>query len=163
MLGVLVLAVILVVAGRAILAPGARVGVTVGDTAPPLIGTTLDGRTVSLADLRGKPVVVTFWASWCVPCRDEFPIFRDAEARHPDLVILGVVFSDDAGAARAFASDMKVDWTSLTDPTGAMASAYLVAFPPQSYFIDRTGVVRSRQFGEVTAPDFERQFAAIST
>jgi len=141
--------------------PPSPVGVRVGDQAPPLSGTTLDGRSMSLANLRGKPVIVNFWASWCVPCRAEFPLFRDAQARHPSLAILGVVFDDDAGAARRFAATEGAAWPSLTDPDGSRASVYTVLAPPQTYFIDRDGIVRSRQIGELTAADFERQYAAI--
>jgi cytochrome c biogenesis protein CcmG, thiol:disulfide interchange protein DsbE len=139
-----------------------NVGVGVGQQAPPLSGTTLDGRTVSLADFRGKPVVVNFWASWCVPCRNEFPLFKDAEARHPELVFLGVVYQDDARSAAAFATTEGANWSSLTDPDGSRAKEYQVVAPPQSYFIDRNGIVRSRQIGEVSRDDFERQFAAIA-
>lgn len=137
-------------------------GIGVGQTAPPLTGTTVDGRTVSLADLRGKPVIVNFWASWCGPCVREFPVLKDAEVHHPGLVILGVIYQDDAAAAGAFATQMSADWANLTDPDGSMADAYLVVAPPQSYFIDRKGIVHSRQFGEITAVDLERQYAAIA-
>jgi cytochrome c biogenesis protein CcmG, thiol:disulfide interchange protein DsbE len=136
--------------------------VTVGDTAPPLSGTTVDGRTVSLADLHGKPVIVNFWASWCGPCIREFPVLKDAEVQHPGLVILGVIYQDDADHAKAFATQMSADWANLTDPDGSMANAYLVVAPPQSYFIDGKGIVRSRQIGEITAADLERQYAAIA-
>ena len=139
------------------------VGTDVGQHAPPLSGTTIDGRTVALADFRGKPVVVNFWASWCVPCRDEFPIFSEAIKRHPDLVILGVVFQDDAASARAFVTGEGAGWSSVTDPDGSLAKAYRIVAPPQSYFIDRSGVVRSRQIGEIPGTeDFERQYAAIA-
>jgi cytochrome c biogenesis protein CcmG/thiol:disulfide interchange protein DsbE len=156
------LVIALLAAGCSTPRASANVGIGVGDVAPPLSGTTIDGRTLSLADFRGKPVIVNFWASWCGPCRNEFPLFKDAEVRHPGLIILGVVFQDDPGAAAAFATQMNADWPSLTDPTGALASAYLMQFPPQSYFIDRTGVIRSRQFGEVTADDLERGYPAIA-
>ena len=140
-----------------------NVGIGVGQTAPALSGTTLDGKTLSLADLRGKPVLINFWASWCGPCREEFPLFRTFSAAHPDLVIVGVVFQDTAAKARDFASSFGVTWTSLIDPDGAMAASYRMAFPPQSFFIDRNGVVSSRQAGELTEPDFERQYAKIAT
>lgn len=115
-----------------------------------------------LVDFHGRPVLVNFWASWCVPCRSEFPVFRDGLARHSDLVVLGVVYQDDPDAARSFATSFGASWASLIDPSGAMAQAYRVVAPPQSYFIDRAGIIRSRQIGEMTADDFERQYAAIS-
>jgi cytochrome c biogenesis protein CcmG/thiol:disulfide interchange protein DsbE len=156
------LAIVVLAAGCGPAGPSTRVGVTVGDIAPPLSGTSLDGRTVSLAEFRGKPVIVNFWASWCGPCIHEFPVLKDAEVKHPGLVILGVIYQDDATAAKTFAAQMSADWVSITDPDGTRASAYLVAAPPQSYFIDGQGIVRSRQIGEITAEDLERQYAAIA-
>lgn len=158
----MLLAVVLLAAGCGPSGPSTRVGVTVGDIAPPLSGTSLEGRTVSLADFRGKPVIVNFWASWCGPCIREFPVLKDAEVKHPGLVILGVIYQDDAAAAKTFADQLSADWVSITDPDGSRASAYLVAAPPQSYFIDGQGIVRSRQIGEITAEDLERQYAAIA-
>jgi cytochrome c biogenesis protein CcmG/thiol:disulfide interchange protein DsbE len=143
-------------------ASSANVGIGVGQTAPPLSGTTVDGRSVSLAALRGKPVIVNFWASWCGPCIREFPVLKDAEVQHPGLVILGVIYQDDATAARTFATHMSADWSNLTDPDGSMANAYLVVAPPQSYFIDPKGIVHSLQIGELTSADLERQYAAIA-
>jgi cytochrome c biogenesis protein CcmG, thiol:disulfide interchange protein DsbE len=136
-------------------------GVRVGEQAPPLVGTSLDGRPISLADLRGRPVLVNFWASWCVPCQDEFPLFKEAAARHPGLRVLGVVFQDSASSALAFAVAKGADWPSMTDPDGSLAKSYQVVAPPQSYFIDPNGVVRSRQIGQLTSDDFERQVTAI--
>ncbi len=137
------------------------VGIGVGQFAPPLSGMTLDGGSLSLASVHGRPVLVNFWASWCVPCRSEFPLFKAALARHPDLVIIGVIFQDDPASAKAFVSSFGASWQSVLDPTAAMANAYRVVAPPQSYFIDRNGIVRSRQIGELTTVDFERQYAAI--
>lgn len=158
----MLLAIALMAAGCGPSGPSTRVGVTVGDVAPPLSGTSLDGRTVSLADFRGKPVIVNFWASWCGPCVHEFPVLKDAEVHHPGLVILGVIYQDDPAAAKTFAAQMSADWASISDPDGTRASAYLVVAPPQSYFIDGQGIVRSRQIGEITAEDLERQYSAIA-
>ena len=73
------------------------------------------------------------------------------------------MYQDDAAAAKTFSTQLSADWTSLTDPNGAMANAYLVVAPPQSYFIDGKGIVRSRQIGEITADDLARQYPAIAT
>ena len=134
-----------------------------GALAPALAGTTLDGATLDLASFRGRPVIVNFWASWCVPCRDEFPLFRDELALHTGdgLAIVGVVFKDDDAAALGFQRSFGASWPSLTDHDGAHARDWRIAAPPQTYFIDRNGIIQSRQIGEVTKADFERQLAAI--
>ena len=109
-------------------------------------------------------MVVNFWASWCGPCRDEFPLFKAQleEQGGAGLELVGVVYEDDAGAARDFASEFGMTWPSVTDPSGATAKDYRVVAPPQTYFIDREGIVRSIQIGEVGEADFERQLAAIT-
>ena len=137
--------------------------VRVGQAAPEIAGTTLDGQPFTLSSLRGRPVVVNFWASWCGPCRDEFPMFRAQLAAHAGdgLAILGVVYEDDPELARAFVTEFEIGWPSVLDPDARLAAAYRVVAPPQSYFIDREGIVRSIQIGEVREADFERQLAAI--
>ncbi len=106
---------------------------------------------------------MNFWASWCVPCRDEFPLFRDELALHEadGLAFVGVVFKDDDAAARAFLDAFGATWPSVSDPDGALARGWRVAAPPQTYFIGRDGVIRSRQIGQVVKTDFERQLDAI--
>jgi cytochrome c biogenesis protein CcmG/thiol:disulfide interchange protein DsbE len=138
--------------------------VKVGEPAPPITGTTLDGQPFDLASLRGRPVVLNFWASWCKPCRDEFPLFKAQlrEQAESGIQVVGVLYEDDPDAAKGFAEEFGMEWPSVTDPAGEAASEYRVVAPPQTYFIDRQGIVRSIQIGEVREADFERQYAAIS-
>ncbi len=136
----------------------------IGDPAPPLTGTTLDGAAWDLKANLGHPVVVNFWASWCVPCRAEFPVLKDAEAAHraDGMVLVGVLYRDDAASAKEFVSDFGADWPTVIDPDHAIATSYRMVAPPQTYFIDATGILRGIQIGEVQADDFERQYAAIA-
>jgi len=116
-----------------------------GRPAPALSGTTLTGQHVSLADFRGRYVYVNFFASWCPPCQAEEPnlvAFNFTQQRSPDGAgLVSVVFNDtDAGAAR-FVATMGADWPALADHGGAMANAYGVGSPPETFLIDPRGTV----------------------
>ena len=135
-----------------------------GQPAPPITGTALDGSTVDLAAYRGHPVVVNFWASWCTPCREEFPLFEQklAELGPTDgMVMLGVLYKDDPALARTFVQDVGATWPTALDPDGTTAAAYRVVAPPQTYFIDSDGILRGIQIGQVKAEDFDTQYAKI--
>ncbi len=135
-----------------------------GSPAPEVAGETLDGAPLSLADLRGRPVIVNFWGPSCIPCRDEFPLFKAKLAEHAaeGLTIVGVLMDDPADAARDFVREFGATWPTVIDPDESIARAYQVAARPQSYFIDRGGILRSIQIGEVVDADFERQYALIA-
>jgi thiol-disulfide isomerase/thioredoxin len=138
----------------------------IGKPAPALAGITLDGTPFDLASLRGSPILVNFWASWCGPCRDEFPLLAAAEKRHAaqGLKVIGVLFKDDAAPARAFVADEKADWPTITDPSQTIAQPWAVLAPPQSYFIDRAGIIRDLQIGQVRdAAELDAILAAILT
>jgi cytochrome c biogenesis protein CcmG/thiol:disulfide interchange protein DsbE len=137
--------------------------VKVGDPVPDISAVGIDGQPVKLSDFRGRPVIVNFWASWCVPCREEMPLLKQELAKHGpnDLAIVGVIFKDTADPARQFAQSFGATWPSATDADGAIAKAYRVVAPPQSYFIDRSGILRSIQIGEMLQTDFDREYALI--
>ena len=128
------------------------------------MGLTLDGVAFDLASLRGRPVLVNFWGPSCVPCRDEFPLFTAKLAQHASdgLAIVGVLMGDPPAPARDFVAEYGASWPTVEDPAGAIRTAYRVAARPQTYFIDRDGILRSIQIGEVTDAEFERQYALIS-
>jgi len=144
--------------------PGPDNTVKEGRPAPEFAGITLDGNPLSLADLRGRPVIVNFWGPSCVPCRDEFPLFlaKLAEHRADDLAIVGILMFDPPGPARDFIADHGATWPTIDDPDGTIRAAYRAVARPQTYFIDRDGVLRGIQVGQLSETDFERFFASIS-
>ncbi len=136
----------------------------VGDPAPAIVGTTLDGAPFDLAGSRGRPVIVYFWGPSCVPCRDEFPLLAAKLVEHASdrLSIVGVLTNDPPEPAREFAAEFGATWPTVIDPDKALKTAYRVAARPQTYFIDGVGIIRSIQVGELTDADFERQYARIA-
>lgn len=136
----------------------------VGEPAPAIVGETIDGQPFDLASYRGRPLVLNFWASWCIPCRTEFPLLVAKASAHAadGLAIVGVLYKDEPASARAFRDEAGAAWPTVVDPDGSHERDYRVAAPPQTYFIDRDGVLRSIQVGELTEADFERQYALIA-
>jgi cytochrome c biogenesis protein CcmG/thiol:disulfide interchange protein DsbE len=136
----------------------------VGRPAPAIIGTDLDGKPIDLSSYAGKPVIVNFWGPGCVPCRDEFPLFKSKLAEHAadGVAVVGVLNGDPVEPARDFVAQYGADWPTVVDPDGALRAAYRVAARPQSYFVDRNGVLRSIQIGQLRDADFERQYAQIA-
>ena len=138
-------------------------GPRVGDPAPAFTITTLDGKTVNLADYRGKPVVLNFWASWCNPCRREFPRFRDALTAHPGtFVMLGVDYKDIASDARDFARSQHATWPMLDDSANAVSAAYGIRAVPQTFFIRRDGTIAQRFYSEPKPDDFAAALTEIT-
>ena len=122
----------------------------VGRAAPLFDSKDLAGHPVVLGDYKGRRVVLNFWASWCQPCRTEFPVLQQLESRHPDVAVLGVVFQDADDPARAFLKAEGATWPGVRDPKSQIAGAYDVhAKPgiPVSILIDASGRVRAYQYG----------------
>jgi len=143
-------------------AVGDRAGI--GDPAPDIVGTTLDGAPFRLSDLKGRPVVLNFWGPSCVPCRDEFPVLEAKQTQYAadGLAIVGVLTDDPPEPAKEFVAEFGATWPTVLDPDRAAKTAYRVIGRPQTYFVDPAGVIRSIQVGELTDPDFDRQYARIA-
>ena len=144
--------------------PGAAVDApVVGRAAPAFDLQTLDGGRMSLTDLRGSPVVLNFWASWCIPCREEAPLLTAAarEYEAQGLRVVGIVYQDSAESAADFMDRYGQTYPGLLDPDGRTAIDYGVFGIPETFFIDREGIVRSRQVGPVTEAGLTRQIEDI--
>lgn len=115
---------------------------------------TIDGKSLSLASLRGKVVVLNFWASWCVSCQAEHGYLLNAYHVYgpKGVAVVGVLYQDSTSAARSFLHTYGGDWPVLKDPGQQTAIDYGVIKVPETYFIDRAGVVRYKSVGPVT-PD----------
>jgi cytochrome oxidase Cu insertion factor (SCO1/SenC/PrrC family) len=129
--------------------------------APSFTLRTLDGRRVSLADFRGRPVLINFWASYCVPCRVEMPAIEREAAKHPGLVVLLVDERDAAGAARSFVADLHVHSTVLFDGDGQVGDSYRVNGLPTTVFARSDGTIEGRYIGQTDEQILERHISAI--
>jgi cytochrome c biogenesis protein CcmG, thiol:disulfide interchange protein DsbE len=149
--------------GVLVLANRAQAVVRVGDQAPAFALADLEGNPVRLADLRGRPVIINFWASSCGPCVEEFPLLARAAAAHQGdgLVIVGIVFRDRSEAARDFMARMGGTWPAVMDPGEALATKFGIIGPPDTFFIDRNGVLVGRQLGQLSAADLGRGLSQI--
>jgi cytochrome c biogenesis protein CcmG, thiol:disulfide interchange protein DsbE len=109
---------------------------------------------LALASLRGKVVVLNFWASWCVPCKSEAPRLEAAWQRYRsnDVVVLGVDAQDFSGDAKRFMQKYKLTYPNVHDGPGDVLPKYGVTGFPETYFVDRRGrLVGDRVAGEITA------------
>jgi len=114
----------------------------IGGPAPVFSLKRIDGAgAVDLASLRGKPVVLNFWASWCVPCKSEAAALEAAYRRYKSqgVVFLGIDYHDVTGDARTFLSRHGVTYTTLQDGSGMVGDRYGLTGVPETYFVDRQG------------------------
>lgn len=116
-------------------------------------GYNWDGRTTaSLADMRGQVVVLNFWASWCVECRGETPMLEAAWQRYADqgLIVLGVAYADVEPNSLAYMKDFNVTFPHAPDLGTDISQTYEITGVPETFIIDKEGVIRHVQIGAVS-------------
>ncbi len=123
---------------------------------------TLDGKTVSLESLRGKPVLINFWASWCEPCKAEHQSLQAAAQAYGDRVqFLGIVYQDTPENAQGYLRMRGNVFPQLLDPETHTAIDYGVAGVPESFFIDGQGVIRRKVVGALSFVDIRQTFDTL--
>jgi cytochrome c biogenesis protein CcmG/thiol:disulfide interchange protein DsbE len=118
-------------------------------------------RTVDVAQFRGKPMVVNFWATWCGPCWEEHPVLVATARSHPDVQFLGVVFQDSEEKILGFLDQRGSSYSTVVDDRGKTAIAYGVAGVPETFFLDANGVIVAKYSGPLNADDLERELAKV--
>lgn len=133
--------------------PGRSVGLSEGDIAPDFEFSTFDGKRMRLSDLRGQPVFLNFWASWCGPCRREMPNMQTMLEKYGSskLVVLAVNNGEAITPAQRFLDRIEVQLSEFGyDPTAQIVKKYQVTGLPVSYFIDANGVITRVVTGELS-------------
>ncbi len=134
----------------------------VGFIAPDFELATLAGSKVKLSDLRGHPVMINFWATWCPPCTDEMPAIQARYARHaPDLRVLAVDAGEIPGTVRPFVSSNGLTFDILLDDSGAVENLYNVTAYPTTFFVDAEGYIRSVKVGGLSESELDDQLKGI--
>jgi cytochrome c biogenesis protein CcmG/thiol:disulfide interchange protein DsbE len=138
---------------------------TPGQPAPHFAAQGLDGQTITLQEYQGRPVVLNFWATWCVPCRREMPALQAVYEGHQaaGLVVLAIN-QDQLGAAeavRAYYAMLGLTLPPLLDPDGQVARRYNVFLLPSTVFVHPTLTITAVHFGPMTQAQIERYLTAI--
>ncbi len=135
---------------------GKGTGETSSRSLPPVVGSpvpefelnSLDGTPQKLSSLKGTPVMVNFWATWCPPCKQEMPLLEKVGKQYAGkMVILGVDYEEQPGVVQPFVRQMGITYPVLFDRTGSVAASYFVKDFPYTFFIDRDGVLRAQKLG----------------
>ena len=109
------------------------------------------GRAIDLASLRGKPVVLNFWATWCAPCWEEHPILvANARMLQPNVQFLGVVFQDEESKILGFLAQRGSSYPTVVDDKGKTAIAYGIGGVPETYFLDASGTIVAKHNGPMS-------------
>lgn len=136
---------------------------TVGKPAPDFTATTTDGKLLRLSDLKGKPVWLTFGASWCQPCRAENPDIQAAYDKYKGqgLVVVQVYITEDAKTVTDYTNRVGLTYTKVPDQDERIASEYRILGIPSHFFIDKTGVLRQFRIGTFDSAAIETAVQAI--
>lgn len=130
-----------------------------GFRAPDFELQDMNGQSVRLSALRGKPVLLNFWASWCPPCRKEMPdlqeFFRQYGAK---IHVIGINWNDQLSTVQEFLSQYGITYTNLLDTNGKIFVLYELTGLPTSFFIDEDGIIRGKWLGSMSVADMIRAF-----
>lgn len=131
--------------------------------APDFVLTSFDGQRIQLSDYRGRIVVLNFWATWCPPCRVEAPVLQRASERldSAGVSILGIDVWDDQASAIGFLNEMGVTYPNAEDATRLIPVEFGVTGLPETFVIDRSGVLVRRWVGPLTDNDLDSLLAPV--
>lgn len=139
-------------------------GVQVGNLAPDFQLPNLDGEALSLNELRGKPVILNFWATWCRPCVTEMPYLQEIHEEYSDegLMLLAIDVNESPSQVEEFLQNNNLSLPVLLDIDGAVTKKYRIQVIPTTFFIDGDGVIQEKRMGAfINAAQIEKQLSKI--
>jgi len=144
-----ILAILLALGVAATACPAEAPAPEVGKPAPDFKLDTLDGQTVALSQLKGTPVLVNFWATWCGPCIHEMPFLQQVyqDWHEEELVLLGVNIGESSSQVSQFMQSQGFSFTVLLDSSGDTAQTYNIQGIPTTFFIDKESVIQKIKVG----------------
>ena len=136
-------------------------GVNVGDRAPNFQLQLDDGRTLTIEDLRGRPLLINHWATWCGPCRLEMPEIIKAARANPELIVLAVNMMQARSQIEPFAAEFDMDIPIVIDPIGSVRDLYAVRGLPTTILVDRDGIISAIWAGLLTGAKLEEMLKTL--
>lgn len=131
--------------------------------APDFTLTTFDGRTVTLTELRGHVVIINFWASWCVPCREEAAYLEQTWQKYEDegVVFIGVDWVDTEKEALAYIDEFDITYLNGPDLGTRIAQAYNIQGVPETFFVAKNGEIRGVHIGPLKSPELDEKIEEL--
>ena len=163
LLVIISLAVILMVTGCS----NPEEGSLPGNSAPDFQLKSLDGRSIVLSELRDRPVMITFWTTWCGPCKHEMPlvqeIYEDKKWSDKGLVILAIDGAESESTVKKYLEDMGITFTVMIDPDNKVFLDYNIRAIPTTFFVDKNGIIDNVAMGAfVTKEQIEEKLNQIA-
>ena len=160
------LAFVLVLALLALLAWGlkkAQAGPVYSGAAPDFSLTGFDGRKVTLSELRGKVVIINFWASWCLPCREEAAYLEQTWRKYQDrgVVFIGVDYVDTEKEALAYIQEFDITYINGPDLGTVISDAYNIQGVPETFYVSKSGELRGMHIGPLKAPELDQKIEEL--
>lgn len=139
-----------------------EVAPSLGFLAPDFTLTDVNGQSVTLSSLRGKPILLNFWATWCPPCRKELPQLQEFHERYGEkITLVGINWGENAQIVREFLDRFGVGYLNLLDERGTAFTLYRLTGIPETFFIDPEGYLRGAWIGPITSEEIAKGFARL--
>ncbi|ANB61065.1 TlpA family protein disulfide reductase [Anoxybacteroides amylolyticum] len=141
-----------------------EVGLAVSDTAPDFVLKTLDNKTVRLSELRGKTVILNFWATWCPPCQQEMPdlekFYNDYKSS-VEFLSVNLTSQDSREKVASFIEQYGIIFPVVLDTKGKILKLYNIQMIPTTYILDKNGVIRKKVLGPLTYKQLQEAIALL--